>query len=243
MLLVVLLVTAWAAGSQRSGPAPDAGSTDAVRLGPATGEDVTAYLARTATVPDAADASPRLALVQFDASLAPEAAAAAVAGTTPLQAVVRVPLPRVQTALHRVDLLPATPDAAFRAALTTGGQEVVPDASRPVTGNAEQDRRVLVARSELAALGRPNCACVVAAVVRVDPAALPAVRATVGVRAVDVAPPGTSRARLAVSPLLPDQGPGRPDGPVVGPVPDDGPIPDPGRVPGPFAVPGAAPTG
>ncbi|MFC5062376.1 hypothetical protein [Actinomycetospora atypica] len=237
MLLVVLLVTAWAAGLQSAGPAPDAGSTDAIRLGPAAGEDVAAYLARTATVPDPADASPRLALVQFDEALAPAAAATAVAGTTPLQAVVRVPVPRVQTALHRVDLPPAAPDAAFRAALTAAGQEVVPDASGATTGDAGRDRRVLVARSELAALGRPDCACVVAAVVRVDPAALPAVRATAGVRAVDVAPPGTSRARLAVSPLLPDQGPGRPDGPVVGPVPDDGPLL------GPFAVPGAPPGG
>lgn len=236
MLLVVVLVTAWAAGAQRSGPDPDGGSTDSVRLGPTAGEDVTAYLARTAAVPDPADASPRLALVQFDTSLPPAAAATAVAGTTPLQAVVRVPVPRVQTALHRVDLLPAPPDAAFRAALTAAGQEVVPDASG-ATGAGPADRRVLVARSELAALGRPDCACVVAAVVRVDPAAVPAVRAAAGVRAVDVAPPGTDRARLAVSPLLPDQGPGRPDGPVVGPVPDDGPVP------GPFAVPAPPPTG
>jgi hypothetical protein len=59
----------------------------------------------------------------------------------------------------------------------------------------------------------------------VDPAAVPTVRAAPAVRAVQVAPPGTSRNRLAVSPLLPEQGPGRPDGPTVGPVPDDGPVP------------------
>ena len=57
------------------------------------------------------------------------------------------------------------------------------------------------------------------------PGDVPAVRAAPGVRAVQVAPPGTSRTRLAVSPLLPEQGAGRPDGPVVGPVPDDGPVP------------------
>jgi hypothetical protein len=221
-----VLVTAWAAGLQLSPPSPDGGSTDAVRLGPAAGEDVGAYLARTADVPAPADPSPRLALVGFDAALDPDAAAAALAGTTPLQAVVRVPFPRVQTALHRVDTPPATPAAALRAALTTAGGEAAADAARtgPATTPADA-RRVAVARAEADALGRPGCACLIAAVVRVDPATVAAVRRAPGVRVVEVAPPGTSRTRLAVSPLLPDQGPGRPDGPVVGPVPDDGPVP------------------
>lgn len=226
VLLVVVLVTAWAAGLQRSGPSPDGGSTDAVRLGPASGEDVGAYLARTAGLPVPTDPSPRLALVQFDSALDPAAATAALVGTTPLQAVVRVPFPRVQTALHQVDTPPADPAAALQAALTTAGGEAAADAGRAGPASSPADaRRVAVARAEAAALGRPGCACLVAAVVRVDPAALPALRRAAGVRAVDVAPPGTSRTRLAVSPLLPDQGPGRPDGPVVGPVPDDGPVP------------------
>ncbi|MCD2196445.1 hypothetical protein LQ327_24010 [Actinomycetospora endophytica] len=226
VLLVVVLVTAWAAGLQLSGPSPDGGSTDAVRLGPASGEDVGAYLARTAVVPAPTDPSPRLALVQFDAALTPDAAAAALARTTPLQAVVRVPFPRVQTALHRVDTPPAAPAAALQAALTTAGGEAAADAARagPATSPADT-RRVAVAEAEATALGRPGCACLIAAVVRVAPDAVADVRRAPGVRAVEVAPPGASRTRLAVSPLLPDQGPGRPDGPVVGPVPDDGPVP------------------
>ncbi|HEY2222686.1 hypothetical protein [Actinomycetospora sp.] len=226
VLLVVVLVTAWAAGLQLAPPSPDGGSTDAVRLGPASGEDVGAYLARTADVPAPADPSPRLALVQFDTTLDPAAAAAALGRTTPLQAVVRVPFPRVQTALHQVDTPPAAPAAALAAALTTAGGEAGAAVSTAAGSSSPADaRRVTVARAEAAALARPGCACLVAAVVRVDPAAVAAVRRGPGVRAVEVAPPGTSRTRLAVSPLLPDQGPGRPDGPVVGPVPDDGPVP------------------
>jgi hypothetical protein len=197
-----------------------------VRLGPAAGEDVTAYLAGTLAVPAPSDPSPRLALVQFDAALAPEAAAAALARTSPVQAVVRVPLPRVQTALHRVDLPPAPPAAALRAALTTAAGEAGATADTAGAPSSPADaRRVAVARAEAAALGRPGCACLIGAVVQVAPAAVPAVRVAPGVRAVQVAPPGTSRTRLAVSPLLPEQGPGRPDGPTVGPVPDDGPVP------------------
>ena len=164
--------------------------------------------------------------MQFDAALTPDAAAAALARTTPVQAVVRVPLPRVQTALRRVDLPPAPPAAALRAALTTAAGEsgAAADTADAPTSAADA-RRVAVARAEAAALGRPGCACLIGAVVQVAPAAVPAVRSAPGVRAVQVAPPGTSRARLAVSPLLPDQGPGRPDGPTVGPVPDDGPVP------------------
>ncbi len=231
MLLVVVLVTAWAAGLQLSPPAPDAGSTDAVRLGPAAGQDVDAYINSTLAVPAPGDPSPRLALVQFDTSLTAEAAAAALDPTTParttlLQAVVRVPFPRVQTALHRVDTPPAPPAAALAAALTTAGGEAGADAARagPASSPAEA-RRVAVARAEAAALGRPDCACLIGAVVQLAPSAVPAVRTTPGVRAVQVAPPGTSRTRLAVSPLLPEQGPGRPDGAVVGPVPDDGSVP------------------
>jgi hypothetical protein len=225
-LLVVVLVTAWIAGLQLSPPAPDAGSTDAVRLGPTPGQDVGAYLAGTLAVPAPGDPSPRLALVQFDPSLTPDAAAAALARTTLLQAVVRVPFPRVQTALRRVDAPPAPPAAALAATLTTAAGEAAADAGRTDGSSSPADaRRVAVARAEAGALGRPGCACLVAAVVQVIPAAVPAVRAAPGVRAVQVAPPATSRTRLAVSPLLPEQGPGRADGPVVGPVPDDGPVP------------------
>ena len=79
-----------------------------------------------------------------------------------------------------------------------------------------------VADAEATRLAGP-CACAVALVVRGDLGSLSTLERG-PVRVVEVAAPGASTARLAVSPLLPEQGAGRPWGPVVGPVPDDGPI-------------------
>jgi hypothetical protein len=78
---------------------------------------------------------------------------------------------------------------------------------------------------ERAALADSRCPCVIALVVRGDRAALDAVAARPGVRAVQAAPPGTTPVELALSPLLPEQAE-RAD-----PPPDDGPVP-PGREPG-----------
>ncbi|WP_433026122.1 hypothetical protein [Actinomycetospora sp. CA-053990] len=65
------------------------------------GETVTGYLARAAVVPPGPP-GPRPALVQFAVEQDLPGAAAAVAGTgaTAREAVFRVPLPRVQTALR-----------------------------------------------------------------------------------------------------------------------------------------------
>ncbi|MEJ2870876.1 hypothetical protein WCD74_24150 [Actinomycetospora sp. OC33-EN08] len=213
---MVVLVTAWVAGAQRTRPDDGgSGSTDVVRLGPDPGEDVAAYLTRIAAVPDPEDPQPRLALVQFAAGLTPEAAAPAVGNAVGLRAVVRVPFPRVQTALRDVDLQPAPPLTALRAALTTAAGQARQDAATGAPGT----RRTAVAAAEAAALERPDCGCLVAVVVRVAPSDVGSLRSAPGVRGVQVAPVGTARSRLAVSPLLPDQGP------VAGPVPDDGPVP------------------
>ena len=121
-----------------------------------------------------------------------------------------MPLPRVQTALRFVDL-----------------EEGVPRAGENAQGRAEQaaaadagrltDRAGTVARAEASALASPSCRCVLAVLVEGDGAALRAVAARAGVRAVDAAPPGTVAPALA--PLLPEQTV-RAD-----PPPDDGPVP------------------
>jgi hypothetical protein len=76
-----------------------------------------------------------------------------------------------------------------------------------------------VAAAEGAALADPGCRCVLALVVRGDRAALQALAAAAGVRAVDAAPVGVTERELALSPLLPGQVA------RVDPVPDDGPVP------------------
>lgn len=217
MVAVVALVTVWAAGLQVSPPAPG-GTTDAVRLGPVAGEPVDGYRARVRDVPTGP--GPRLALVGFTRGLDADAAVAAVhPGTEPLQAVYRLTLPRVQTAVRRLSLTvvgdggPAAVAAAVRAAQTQAANQA------RAQGRATTGRAAAIAATEAEALGA-RCACVLALVVRGEPAALADLRARPGVRTVETAPPEARPEALAVSPLLPEQT----DGSVVGPVPDDGPV-------------------
>jgi hypothetical protein len=211
--VVIALLTAWYAGSRFTpgAPPPPVGS---IRLGPEAGEPVADYLARLPgqlPPPGAAAA----ALVQLAAEQPTERAAQLVgapAATT--VAVFRVPLPRVQTALRFEPLDPGPPAAAaLDTARRRAQRSAEADAAR-LTGRPRD-----VATAESAALGDPACACVLALVVRGDRAALEALGAVPGVRAVDAAPVGATEPELALSPLLPGQV-DRAD-----PPPDDGAVP------------------
>ena len=130
-----------------------------------------------------------------------------------MTAVFRVPLPRVQTALRFVELEPGVPPAtALDNARVRAERAAAADAGLPGRPGA-------VAAAEAAALGRPDCRCVVALVVDGDRAGLAALAGRPPVRAVEAAPPGTAEAELALAPLLPGQTT-RAD-----PPPDDGPVP------------------
>jgi hypothetical protein len=208
-VVALLLLATWHVGTHRA-PAvgPSAGS---VRLGPEPGEDVAGYLARLpATLPAGGVRAP--ALVQLaNESTGPDALAA-VAGTTPRTAVFRVPLPRVQTALRFVDVEQGVPVAAALVnARGRAEQAAAADAQR-LTG-----RPGVVAAAEARALADPACRCVLALLVDGDRAALVAVAARAGVRAVEAAPPGTVAPALA--PLLPEQTA------RANPPPDDGLVP------------------
>jgi hypothetical protein len=207
-VVVLLLVASWYAGVHRPVVASSGGS---VRLGPEPGEDVAAYLARLpASLPPDGVRAP--ALVQLtDEATGPDALDA-VAGTTPVTAVFRVPLPRVQTALRFVVLENGVPPAtALDNARGRAEQQAAADAQR-LSGRAGA-----VAAAEARALADPACRCVLAVLVDGDGAGLAAVAARAGVRAVEAAPPGTVDPALA--PLLPEQTV-RAD-----PPPDDGPVP------------------
>ncbi len=203
---VVLLLTAWYAGSRSAGPSAPAPSPGSVRLGPEPGEAVDAYLARVpADLPPPGASA--LALVQFAAER--PAAAAALPGVEPVTAVFRVPLDRVQTALRFEEL--GTDSLATTQQRAAGAAES--DAAR-LTG-----RPAAVAAAEARALADPASPCVVALLVRGDRAALEAVAAAPGVRAVHAAPPDARPVELALSPLLPAQAS------AATPVPDDAPVP------------------
>jgi hypothetical protein len=209
--VVLVLIAAWYAGAQHapSGPAPAAGI---VRLGPEAGEDVAAYLARIpATLPPEGSRAP--ALVQLFAAATPAEALDAVAGASPVTAVFRVPLPRVQTALRFVDLEPGVPaGVALENARVRAQQAAAADTG--LTG-----RPGVVAAAEAAELDRADCRCVVAMVVDGDRTGLATIAGRAAVRAVEAAPPGTTGVALALAPLLPEQTV-RAD-----PLPDDGPLP------------------
>ena len=206
---VVALLTAWYAGSRAAPSRPDA-PAGTVRLGPEAGEDVAAYLARLpATLPP--DGVRTSALVQLAAQVSPTDALAAVAGTTPLTVVFRVPLPRVQTALRFVALEPDVPEAtALDNARAQAEQAAGADARQPGRAGA-------LGAAEARALADPKCRCVLALLVDGDRAGLVALAGRGAVRAVEAAPVGTIDPALA--PLLPEQTV-RTD-----PPPDDGPIP------------------
>ncbi|MDD7968838.1 hypothetical protein [Actinomycetospora lemnae] len=217
VVLVVVLLTAWAAGSaSRPGPGGVPGSTDATRLGPTPGETVAGYLDRT-RVPPPGPPGPRPALVTLAGEQDVAAAAAAIEGVPAREVVLRVPLPRVQTALRQIrldDSGAVDPAAALRLAEAQAANRAGEQA------RSSSGRAAAIAATESARLAA-GCACVLALVVEIDPAAAPALAARPGVRAVEVAPAGARVGALAVSPLLPEQTD------VVGPVPDDGPVPPP----------------
>jgi len=210
--VAAVLLTAWYAGARfpAEAPAPAPGS---VRLGPEPGEDVAAYLARLpAQLPPTGVEA--LALVQFDAALPIPDALAATGGATPVTAVLRVPLDRVQTALRFEPLEPGVPaPTALDTARERARRGAVADA-RLLTG-----RPADVAAAEAQALADPSGPCVLALVVRGERAALEAVAARSGVRAVHAAPAGVGVRELALSPLLPGQVQ------RAEPLPDDGVVP------------------
>jgi hypothetical protein len=208
----VVLLVAWYAGAQfpTGTPAPAPGS---VRLGPEPGEEVSAYLARLpAELP--APGVEALALVQFAAELPVPAAVQAVADAVPVTAVLRVPLPRIQTALRFEPLEQGVPPpAALDAARQRAEQQAGADAQR------QAGRAAAVAAAEARALADPAAPCVLAIVVRAERATLDAVAARPDVRAVHAAPAGVTARELALAPLLPGQVE------RVDPLPDDGEVP------------------
>jgi hypothetical protein len=207
VLVVVFGLTIWAAG-QRGEPLP-AGTE---RLGPGAGEQVADYLRRAERSLPAGNSQPVWALVQLDSYLTPAPAAELARGVRLSRAIIRVPLPRIQTALISRDLPGQRPVAELIEALRSAAQD------RAAVTSRQHGRPAVLAAAEAAQL-RTGCACVVALLVFGDSDALRVVATRPGVRAVHAALPDTPIQDLAISPLLPEQRE------RAGPVPDDGPVP------------------
>ncbi|HET9117941.1 MAG TPA: hypothetical protein VFN75_07690 [Pseudonocardiaceae bacterium] len=207
VLVVVLGLTVWAAG-QRGEPLT-AGSE---RLGPGAGERVADYLQQAERSLPPGNSGPVWALVQLDTYLTASPAAELAQGVRLSKVIIRVPFPRIQTALISRDLPGQRPAAELTEAFRSAAQDRAAVASRL------HGRRAALAAAEAAQL-RTGCACVVALLVFGNGDALRVVAARPGVRAVHAALPDTSIQDLAISPLLPEQLES------AEPVPDDGPVP------------------
>lgn len=208
VLLVVFGLTVVVAG-QRDEPA----HSGAQRLGPEAGEPVAGYLRRArASLPDG-NSGPVWALVQLDGYLTPAPAAQLSRGVRLSRVILRVPLPRVQTALITRDLPGQRPVTELDEAMRSAAQDRLA-ASRAAPGV----RPAAVAAAEAAQL-HSGCACVLALLVFGDGEALRAVAGRPGVRTVHAAAPDTPLQDIAIAALLPEQVE------LVGPIPDDGPVP------------------
>jgi hypothetical protein len=183
------------------------------RLGPEAGEPVAHYLPRAGASLPTGTSGPVWALVQLDGYLAPEPAAELTWGVRLSRVILRVPLPRVQTALVTRDLPGQRPVTELAEAMRSAAQDRLA-ASRA----APSGRAAAVAVAEASRL-RSGCACVLAVLVYGDGDALRRVAARLRVRAVHAALPDTPIQDVAISPLLPEQLD------ATGPVPDDGPVP------------------
>jgi hypothetical protein len=183
------------------------------RLGPEAGESVAPYLRRAGASLPTGISGPVWALVELDGYLTPEPAAELVRGVRLSRVILRVALPRVQTALIIRDLPGQRPVTELAEAERSAAQDRL-TASREATGG----RPAAVAAAEAAQL-RSGCACVLALLAYGDGDALRTVAGRPGVRAVHAALPDTPLQDLAISPLLPEQVDS------AGPVPDDGPVP------------------
>jgi hypothetical protein len=194
---------------------PPSTSPPGAALGPETGEQVSAYTAGAAQSVAGAGAADELwALLSPDAELDPAAAAALVGGVRTARVLLRVPLDRVQTPLDALEVADQGDLAAELTELArlAGGRQV--GLAQVGAGRAAAIAQLAGTRLE------SGCACVVGLVLHGTGEQLRAVAARAGVRAVQVAPPGTGYGGLSVVPLLPGQTT------TIGPGPDDGVVPD-----------------
>ncbi|MFN2495628.1 MAG: hypothetical protein ABR608_06950 [Pseudonocardiaceae bacterium] len=210
-VLVAVLGVAVVVAGRPGEPLP---VTGVQRLGPEAGEPVADYLRRAGASLPATDSGSVWALVQLEGYLKLGRAAELAQGVRLSRVVLRVPLPRVQTALITRDLPGQRPVAELTEALRSAARDRTAVATREVPGS----RPAAIAAAEATRL-HVGCACVLALLVFGDGEALHAVAARPGVRAVHAALPDTPIQDVAISPLLPEQVD------AAGPVPDDGPVP------------------
>ncbi|MCM0677809.1 hypothetical protein NCC78_24475 [Micromonospora phytophila] len=215
----VVLTAVWATDDR---PAGDRTVGEVTRVGVAYGESIPGYVraaaADLAALPTVAPvpADGTYALVSLSSYLTPQRAAAVFGDVGVAEVFARVPLPDRQTEIVRLPAqrLPGDLVAGMAELAARKDREAADYRARAaeVTGGGQTERELRqvydsgaqVATAEAAAY-RSGCACLYAAVVRAEPAALRGVAARSGVRAVDPAPEVHRLDRTVFTPPLPEQ--------------------------------------
>ncbi|MGS2615281.1 hypothetical protein ACVCAH_12260 [Micromonospora sp. LZ34] len=209
-----VLLTAALATDDR--PVGDRTVGEVTRVGVANGESIPGYVraagADLATLPaTAAPGDGTYALVSLSSYLPPQQLAAVLGDVSVAEVFGRVPLPDRQTEIVRIPAqrLPEDVVAAMADLAARKDREAADYRSR-AAGTADPGlRQVYASGAEVAAAEaaayRSGCACVYAAVVRAEPAALRGVAARPDVRVVDPAPEVRRLDRTVFTPPLPEQ--------------------------------------
>ena len=217
-VVVALLVAVWGGDGP---PVGDDTVGDVVRIGVPQGQSIPGYVAAShAELASLAAASPPVgetyALVTLTAYLAPDRVTPVVAGIAVSAVYVRLPLPRTQTEIIRIDAFRVPEDVLAgmdNVALRKDGEALDYRAlSAKLTGDGPQERDLRavydngarVAEAEAEAY-RQRCSCVYAVIVRATPAALARLARRPGVRVVDPAPQVRRLDRAVFLPPLPEQ--------------------------------------
>ncbi|MER7890996.1 hypothetical protein ABTX15_14345 [Micromonospora sp. NPDC094482] len=212
----VLLTAVWAAGDRR--PVGDPTVGEVTRVGVVDGDSVPGYLraaaADLAALPTAAPsgAEGTYALVSLETYLPPQRLTAVLGDVSVSEVFGRVPLPGRQTEIVRIPALRIPDDvvAGMAELAARKDQEAADYRTRATASAGDADvRQVYASGAEVAAAEadayRSGCACVYAAVVRAQPAALRAVAGRQTVRSVDPAPEVRRLDRTVFTPPLPEQ--------------------------------------
>jgi hypothetical protein len=215
---LALLAAVWA--DDRS-PVDGPGAGDIARVGVPEGQSIPGYVRDSRAELDrlvAADprAGDAYALVTLAAYLAPERVAPVVAGVSVSAVYARVPLPRTQTEIVRIDAFRVPEDVLAGMELVARRKDADALDYRALTakltglGDEERDLRAVyesgarVAEAEAEAYRR-RCSCVYAVIVRASPVVLARLARRTEVRAVDAAPEVRRLDRAVFLPPLPEQ--------------------------------------
>jgi hypothetical protein len=226
---VLLLLTGliWANDAK---PAPEPDRADIVRVGVVEGQSLAGYLAHSRSELDRLHASPAStgtltwALVSLAAYLTPDRLPAVLGAAATAEVYTRAPLPGAATGVVRIPAYRVPEDVVAgmlaaaarreqeRADYRRLGDRVRDDNANPVRLRQAYETAAAVADAEAGAY-RGQCACVFAAVVRGDPAALQRIAGRAEVRVVDPAPEVLHPDRAEFRPPLPEQQVTTPAGP------------------------------